>query len=85
MAVCVRFLTETGGLVQAVTGEPLTCSSVLISGEEYAQLQSLLTAQSNPIDYAEAGTVFSFFFGVTLGAWFLAKNIGMVLHAIRKF
>ncbi|MDR2092852.1 MAG: hypothetical protein LBP58_06005 [Azoarcus sp.] len=39
----------------------------------------------NSVDVAQAGQVFTFFFGVTVSLWFLAKSIGVVVSAIRKF
>jgi hypothetical protein len=40
---------------------------------------------TSEIDYVQVGAIFTFFFGVTLGFWFLAKNLGIVISAIRRF
>lgn len=38
-----------------------------------------------PFDYVKAAAVFGFFFSFVVGVWFFAKNIGLVLSAVRRF
>jgi hypothetical protein len=83
MASCVK-VSDMGILVQ-VAGEPVTCQGVLLSGTEFQQYQELITGQGESVDYSIASSIFSFFFVSTLGLWFLSKNIGIVLQAIRRF
>lgn len=40
---------------------------------------------SGPIDYSVSGAIFVFFFGVTLGFWLLAKKLGLILEALRRW
>ncbi len=80
MATCIQF--DASGFAVLAAGEPSTCTAVLLSGTEYAQIQA---AQSVDISYPQAGAVFSFFFGFTLAAWYVAKNVGLLLEAVRRF
>jgi len=45
----------------------------------------VLGSSGNEVDFVLAGSVFTFFFSVTVGLWFLAKNLGVILQAIRRF
>jgi hypothetical protein len=79
MAFCVS-VTDSG-MLQQVAGDPAECSHVIFSGAEYASFQSVLI----PVDYSQSAGAFSFFFFGTLALWFFAKNIGLLLSAIRRF
>jgi hypothetical protein len=81
MASCIQ--VGAGGILMQGTGEPSECTNVMLSGSEYAHIST--QQQDNSFNAADAGAIFTFFFGVTLGLWFLSKNIGLVLQAIRRF
>jgi hypothetical protein len=55
--------------------------------EAYASgdFNSQVSVGGGSVDAVQAGQIFIFFFGVTVSLWFLAKSIGVVLSAIRKF
>lgn len=46
---------------------------------------SLWDAVAIPVNYADLGALWAFGFSMTVGLWFLAKNIGVVVNAIRRF
>lgn len=58
---------------------------VLLSPTEFIQLRDMHDATMVPFDYAMAGAVFSFFFTFTLGCWVVARNIGVILAAVRRW
>jgi len=58
---------------------------VLVSPTEFIQLRDMHDATMVPFDYAMAGAVFSFFFTFTLGCWVVARNIGVILAAVRRW
>lgn len=66
----------------AITGGP---GYVLLSPTEFIQLRDMHDATMVPFDYAMAGAVFSFFFTFTLGCWVVARNIGVILAAVRRW
>ena len=47
--------------------------------------QGYLDALAVPFDYIEAGAIWSFFFTFVVGLWLVAKNVGLIIEAIRKF
>ena len=47
--------------------------------------QTTFEALAKPFDYAAAASIFSFFFSFIIGCWFVSKNIGLVLSAIKRF
>lgn len=40
---------------------------------------------AQPFDYVSAGAIFTFFFSSVVALWFAAKNIGIVVEAVRRF
>ncbi len=44
-----------------------------------------IDAVSTPYDYAQGGALWAFGFAFTLGLWLVAKNIGFVLNAVKRF
>lgn len=44
-----------------------------------------IDAVSTPYDYAQGGALWGFGFAFTLGLWLVAKNIGFVLNAVKRF
>jgi hypothetical protein len=78
MAQCVAVSGE-GGYMYGVSGDPMTCSFVVLSGTDYAGF----VAGSTP-DYGQAAEVFSFFFFSTLTLWLLSKSCGIVVSSIKK-
>lgn len=48
-----------------------------------AQLSTCTTLDA--IDYVASGAIFTFFFSSIVTLWFAAKNMGLIIAAIRKF
>lgn len=46
---------------------------------------SYIDAVSTPYNYADGGALWAFGFAFTLGLWLVAKNIGLVLNAVKRF
>lgn len=44
-----------------------------------------IDAVSKPYDYANGGALWAFGFAFVLGLWFVSKNIGLVLNAVKRF
>jgi hypothetical protein len=80
MATCATF-TDSGELVEAV-GDLSECAAVVLTGDEWARY---FTPSVVPVDVAQASQVFSFFFGVTLAIWLIAKKCGLVIQAVRRW
>ncbi len=66
----------------AITGGP---GYVLLSPTEFIQLRDMHEATMVPFDYAAASALFAFFFSFTVGCWFVAKNFGLVISAVKRF
>lgn len=45
----------------------------------------VVTPGNEPFDVVTAGSIFSFFFASVVALWFFAKNIGLIIDAVRKF
>ena len=58
-----------------------TCAFVLVNGNEAAAIQQA----SLPFDYVLAASFWVFAFSFTIGSWFLAKNLGLILEAIKRW
>lgn len=58
---------------------------VLLSPTEFIQLRDMHDATMVPFDYAAAAALFAFFFSFTVGCWFVAKNFGLVISAVKRF
>ncbi len=58
---------------------------VLVSPTEFIQLRDMHEATMVPFDYAAASALFAFFFSFTVGCWFVAKNFGLVISAVKRF
>lgn len=58
-----------------------TCSMVVQSGSEVLTQESAATT----FDYAQAAAIFAFFFSFIVGTWFVAKNFGLILEAVRRW
>lgn len=58
-----------------------TCAFVLVDGVEAVAIQQA----SMPFDYALAASFWVFAFSFTVGAWFLAKNLGLILEGIKRW
>lgn len=46
---------------------------------------SYLDAVASPYNYTQGGALWAFGFSFVLGLWFVSKNIGLIMEAIRKF
>lgn len=46
---------------------------------------SYIDAVSTPYNYAQGGALWGFGFAFVLGLWLVAKNIGLVLNAVKRF
>jgi len=65
---------------------PASCTGLIVlTPAEYSQYQALYTTAAAPFDYAGATAIFSFFFAFTVGCWIVAKNIGLILEAVRRW
>lgn len=65
---------------------PASCTGViLISRTEYTDYQNALISSVAPFDYVMAAAIFAFFFSFVVGVWFVSKNIGAVINAVKKF
>ena len=98
MSTCVQAQTTYlrdalggGGLVNATvfTLSPLqppavplaSCAYVLVDGGS----ASALYQASLPFDYVLAGSFWTFAFSFTIAVWFFAKNLGLILEAIKRW
>lgn len=73
----------SGGVSQA-TFDALAARVTAAEGN-IANLQVTVAAGGVPYDYANGGALWAFGFSFTLGLWWLAKNIGLILKAIKSF
>lgn len=65
---------------------PADCTGLLmISPSEYQQYQQALQVSMEPFDYAQASAIFAFFFSFVVGCWYVSKNIGVILEAVRRW
>lgn len=46
---------------------------------------SFIDALAAPYDYAGGAALFTFGFSMVVGLWFVSRNIGLILDAVRKF
>lgn len=46
---------------------------------------SYIDAIATPYNYAQGGAIWAFGFSFVLGLWFVSRNIGMILDAVRKY
>jgi len=83
MATCIQF--DANGFAVLAAGEPSTCTAVLLSGTEYQHYQDLYLSSNQPFDYVQASAIFSFFFSFVVGCFYISKNAGMILQAIKRF
>lgn len=59
-----------------------SCTGLLISGAEYNSLNSVNMADYS---YADAAAMWGFAFSTVFMLWYLAKNLGMIISAIRRW
>lgn len=43
------------------------------------------TPVNGAFDYAGAAAIFSFFFSFVVGTWYVSKNFGLILSAVKRF
>lgn len=43
------------------------------------------TPVNGDFDYTGAAAIFSFFFSFVVGTWYVSKNFGLILSAVRRF
>lgn len=46
---------------------------------------SYIDAIATPYNYAQGGALWAFGFSFVLATWFLARNIGLILDAVKRF
>ena len=65
---------------------PGSCAGVvLIDKTEYQSYQNALISSVAPFDYVQAAAIFGFFFSFVVGTWFVAKNFGLIVEAVRRW
>jgi hypothetical protein len=57
------------------------CAYVLVDGGSASELYQA----SLPFDYVLAGSFWTFAFSFTIALWFFAKNLGLILEAIKRW
>lgn len=65
---------------------PESCAGlIVISPSEYAMYQAALQSNLEPFDYVQASAIFAFFFSFVVGCWYVSRNIGVILEAVRRW
>ncbi|MBS1197470.1 MAG: hypothetical protein H6R18_1255 [Proteobacteria bacterium] len=65
---------------------PASCPGLIVlSPAEYLKYEEAMQSTVGTFDYANASLIFGFFFSFTVGCWWVAKNFGLVLQAVRRF
>lgn len=77
-------INATGLLSYSVLTRPIT-SNTVTSRTGTIQLASCSAVDAPQFDATAAGGVFAFFFLGVAGAWFLSKNLGLILEAVKKW
>lgn len=77
--------TGHGARIAVLEGGGSTSAGHVLTDAEYAQFQSLVAGAGTEFDYALASAVFAFFFSFTVGVWFVSKNFGLVVEAVRRW
>lgn len=88
MSRCVLYTVAANGTVNlkdsAVASSQCT-GYLLLDKDEYAHFQMVYDAYAQPIDAATAGVLWTFTFITTMGLWYIAKNAGIVIQAVKRF
>ncbi len=72
-----------------------TCQQILISGAEWTQLNNTVTqlqssagqtpSSNAQYDYVDAAAMWGFAFSSVFMLWFLAKNLGLIIDAVKRW
>lgn len=80
----MQCLTETSaGVFQVTSPQPTqytTCTSILATPAEIA-----VNPDGVAYDYTAAAAMFTFAFSGVLSLWFVSKNIGIIIDAVRRW
>ncbi len=93
MASCLTTYVAAGKTYLVIaTPQPsdfTQCQYVALTGNNFvnsnSKIEALQSSVYAPFDYAQAGLIFSFFFSFTVGLWWFAKNLGVIISAVRRF
>lgn len=81
----------SGQTITITSTASLTCAAGEVAFLEIADVSNWQIMLANavlnsaPFDYVLAGAFWAFAFSFTVGIWFLTKNIGLILAAIKKW
>lgn len=88
MALCAYQANATTWRTTQVSPDACGEAWRVVTTQEYAEYQTLKAQVIAPVeefDYALGGQVFGLFFSSVVGIYLLAKNIGLVLEAIKRW
>lgn len=93
MALCLYQSAATTWKQSYVPAPPCTSDDpsqrVLVTQGEYTEYQQFKTGEiqklNEPFDPVYAGGLFTFFFGLVVLSYFVSKNAGLILNAIRRW
>ena len=85
MAACLYFKANGAAFLDSGISPENCTNYIVLQKDEYLHYQAMYSTSIAPFDYVTAASIFSFFFSFIVGVWYVSKNIGLVLSAVRRF